>query len=85
MHAFLQSGQDAVDGLGNAINAGRRCIGFIQSIVGSGITIMSTTLGTVNQVRARPPALTTHMSHTVLRAARQSRTGLLLVVLPTAI
>ena len=87
MQRFLSSaGQNVVDGIGNVINqTGRRCFEFIRSIVGLGVTISSTTIGTVNQIRAMPPRLTTHMGRIVIRTIRLNRTGMIISVVPIAV
>ena len=86
MQTFLKSaGQNAVDGIGNVISqTGRRCIELFRTIVGLGVTISSTTMGTISRIRATPSVLTTH--NIISRGTvRFNRTGMIISVVPAAI
>ena len=89
MQPFLKSaGQDAMDGIKNAISrTSRRCVDFLQSIASVGITIMSLGTFNYNQIRPAhvPSGLGVQMSRVVSRVGRSSRAGLLISVVPTAI
>ena len=76
----MKSGQDAVDGLGKALSGlGRRWFGYVQDVVGAGITLISARLTAANPIRSRVPAAAAatvaraHMSHTIPRIAGQHR------------